>query len=311
MPLVSQYAQVEKWCDGAYKRFFPLRAVGLACEKGHKLCAEKGLGSVTVEDVSIVQVAGALNLFDEGRWRKARACRLQLRGQDASLSHRILLKHRVFLHDMGLNIWNVDKQMVDHSGSFDLICDFSTQRNFGVSGMVWVELKIMRATGFTNRLQSHMDYLANKIKELSEPSIETVLLVATRVEKAGNGWGNVNLVAKLWNATAETWDDVSPSGVRIARGQIKLSQKPALSEVWANMEFHDSDAGTEMGLFSQFLSSLKLPITNTGKRAKTMNRMLRKAGSEEKIRKMKIASRAGDAPWMGSKVAFRLLYKLL
>ena len=83
-----RYVDVQKWCDGEYKRFTPLRAVGLAREKGHKLCAEKGLGSVLVEDVSTVRVAGKLKLSDDGRWREARACALQLREQDANLSHR-------------------------------------------------------------------------------------------------------------------------------------------------------------------------------------------------------------------------------
>ena len=131
--------------DGKWRLFTGLRAVGLAVEKGHKLCFSKGLGSVTTADLSTVRVGGALQQLDGGRWRSRGPVDLQLLGGDAMLAKTLLCKQRALLADLGLNIWAADEQMPGKLGFFDLLCDFSRVENFSVPGRLWVELKVFNA----------------------------------------------------------------------------------------------------------------------------------------------------------------------
>jgi len=125
---VSDYSLLRKGqADGEHLLFHPLLAAGLGVELGHKLCKERKatVGGLTVAMLSRVSVSGeTLQLKEENRWIKLRACTLQLRRQDAALALDVVKAHRKLFCNISFNMWDVDVPMLSSLGHFDLLGDF-------------------------------------------------------------------------------------------------------------------------------------------------------------------------------------------
>ena len=71
MPLLTRYSHLKKKEAGTWKFFEPVRAVGLAVERGLKAAEQKGLGKVTVHDLDRVHVVGDLETMVNGSWHSS------------------------------------------------------------------------------------------------------------------------------------------------------------------------------------------------------------------------------------------------
>ena len=103
------------------------------------------------------------------------------------------------------------------------------------------------------------------------------------------------------------WQNVA-RGRKAGPGQVKGS-KPALAQVWSEMEWHETGRG-KVGLLKHFLGALKLPLKNPGSRAATLNALLRKAGKPGRLVEKKLKTKTGPPPWVASRDTFRDLYQL-
>ena len=315
MVLVTSYNCLQKpgRQGAANKAFAPLRAVGLSLELAWKVSRDKGFGAVVAADVSTVHVVGELRVFEEQRWRACRACDLQLRPQDASLSVAILRKERALFADLGLNVWLVDTRPGGGSVTYDLLGDFGTAKNFGVTGRVWVELKVHADGAFESEVARCKQELAAALPQERDrdPSLQGVLLVVAKVPRAGAGhWGTPTLHAMLLSGAATDWINVAGGSRRAGRGQC-IAGKPALTILWGKMQWVRTAQGMEVALLRHFLEALGLPVNNAGQRAATFNTLLRQNGSSGKLFEAKIANKTGRKPWVGTKATFRDLYQFV
>ena len=184
---VSDYSSLRKKDeDGEQILFHPVLAAGLAIELGHKLCRGRGngLGRLTAGDLSKVSISGdTLQLKDKNRWRKVRSCHLKLRRQDAALALDAVKKNRKLFSDIKFNLWDVDEPMPAGLGHFDLLGDFSTSKNFGANGAVWVELKLFAATDFEDKFEKAKGKAAKTLVALKrvKAGVDAVMLVAVKV----------------------------------------------------------------------------------------------------------------------------------
>ena len=198
-------------------------------------------------------------------------------------------------------------------GYFDLLCDFATEKNFGVPGLLWVALKVVGANRFAAEVPKIQKELRKQFAKVLEQdgSIGGVLLLVASVEQLqGAAWGTPALTASLYASDAAGWRPLSGGIQRVSRGQAKTA-KPPLPEVWKKMSWVQAARGTgEVGLFNHFLAALGLPKSSAGKRAKTLNKALKKVGQQGRIIKVKLVSRASSPCWAASKDVFRCLYKL-
>ena len=76
------------------------------------------------------------------------------------------------------------------------------------------------------------------------------------------------------------------------------------------MEWHPS--GTKkLGLLKHFLKSVGAKCAHTGQRARTLNKLLRKAGHSGRLEERRLDSKRGRKPWVATKETFRAVYTLL
>ena len=98
MAVVTVYEHVQKpGREGGFKLFTPLRAVGLSLEEGWKASRNKGLNSVSIEDLQRVRLSGSLRLFSDEQWRACSCCTLVLKPRDAALALKLLRMQRSLL----------------------------------------------------------------------------------------------------------------------------------------------------------------------------------------------------------------------
>lgn len=293
-----------------HRQFFPLRAVGLAVELGHKLARQGGVGALLAEQLRTVRVCGDLQIYTAGEWRSARAAMLQLRPQDAQLALTIVKKHRALISDLGLNIWWPDVQR--GAKALDLVADFSTIKNFGVAGKLWVELKIFGKAEFEKRCEDARQTLLQEfgILQRRDGNFGGVILLAAQCESFGSVWGTPLLQAQLLSDPEGTWRDMLRPRL-VARGQVATA-KPTFAQIWRRMQQHTAKrGGHSVKLLKHFLKELKLPATNANERVRTYNRMLRKVGLSKKLTSQHVLELSGKPPIVGGKAVFRELYKLV
>jgi len=226
MPLVRKYCKVRKKNEeGTLKTFSPLRAVGLAVEVGHGYCKTHGFGRLSPASVSRVHVSGGSLQVKQGqRWRRVPSCDFELAPQEASFAVSVVRKHRAFFDDLGLNLWEADLRMPNRLGCYDLVGDFSVKKNFGVLGLVWVELKVFSGQGFAGKLQAQRTLLEEKLEQvnLANSSVEAVLLLAARADKVGRSWQAPTLAAQLLVADGSDWQTLAGRApAKIPRGRAK------------------------------------------------------------------------------------------
>ena len=162
--------------------FTPLRAAGLALEKAHKCARDKGGGNTGLDDVAHVSVSGpSVVALVEGRMRKVKTCRLDVQLAEQTLVLTLLREQRLLFASMFLNLWYVDKSMRGGLGFHDLVGEFSTDSNFGVRGLVSVELKICSPGGLSKKWSDVKTAARTKLASLREtqPAYEAVMVVAS------------------------------------------------------------------------------------------------------------------------------------
>lgn len=114
----------------------------LANELGHKLVHDRGLFNVFPSDLGTVSVSGTLRLLVNRRFRKVRSCTVTARQQDAEFAHSVVVKqHALLSKDLRFNLCHVD--VPTSLGSLDLVGYFTTKKNYGCSGRVWVDAQII------------------------------------------------------------------------------------------------------------------------------------------------------------------------
>lgn len=312
MPTVSAYSSLKK--NGV--TFTALRAVGLAVEEGHRFCRNCGLGRLSQGSVSKVSISGGLVQVKHGDgWRKVPSCTLELASRDSTFALAIVQKHRALFTDLGLNLWEVDLRIPRGLGSYDLVADFSTQRNFGVLGHVWVELKVISANGFDRRLREIKEALASKLEQVraANAAIEAVMLVAVRARRDGRVWQSPLLVAQLLLVGGAEWKTLAGQApTRIPRGRADPTAKPSLPQVWGKVEWVTHPQTEEkVGYLKHFLRALNLPADSLKKRAKAFNKILEQSGCADRVRTARLPGKCGSRPWLASKDVLRRLYGAL
>ena len=75
------------------------------------------------------------------------------------------------------------------------------------------------------------------------------------------------------------------------------------------MEWARTPSGETVGVLNSFLKTVKVKSRHAGDKASTYNKLLKKAGHVEKLRRVKLEHRPGSDPWVGSKSLFTVLYK--
>ena len=318
MVLVTSYRYLQKpGRNGAFKTFTPLRAVGLSLEQGWKASRDKGLGSVTTKDFCVVKLSGKLKVQSGEQWQETTACTLQLRKQDTALAASVLRKQRALPTDLELNAWGVDKGGAGRQGSFDVFADFSTSRNFGVKGRLWLELKVLAdSTWDTELAYCKKELEAKWAKEQKKDStLGGVLLLAAKVGTCtGGAWSAPTLFAALQKRgwPPGKWQVLAGGPERSGRGRCQ-GTKPSLAVLWSKMEWplekkDTKQKGTKVGLLSQYLKAFGLPGKNPGQRATTFNALLKKHSCKGKVYKGTLKGKCGSKPWVATKQTFRELY---
>ena len=316
MPLLTRYGHLKKKDqNGTYRLFAATRAIGLAVEKGHRLARDVGLGGVSAEGLGKVQVVGDLKVFQGGTWKAcgaASGCSLALREPDALCALTVLSQHRTFLSDMGLNIWLVGHYSAALRRSLDLVGDFSTHRNHGITGKVWLELKAYTDGNFECKLRKAKAQMEEDVKVLHKgnAAYKAAVLLVSKLSKAGGAWERPAMVASLWKDGA--WIDMSPGAGRGPRaGTLAGSQKPSLAEVWEGMSWDTLGDGKNVGCVTHFLQAVGFTSGSPGKRSATFNKILQLRGHPGRLFRTKIESKQGQKPWVGTKAEFRQIYKHL
>ena len=312
MVIVSCYSHLRKRDLGgkAFRVFTPLRAVGLSVEEGWKLSKTLGLASVTAEHLAQVRISGELLV----KGVKAKDCELQLQSRDASLSVTLLRAQRALLTDLKVNVWAVDQQDSGGGRTYDLLGDFGVaEQNWGVTGRVWVELKVYSEGTFEKWVAIEKQKLAVDFskKNRADATLQGVMLLAASVPKASEGqWGIPKLQAMLKVSGAEEWVSLSGGSRRVARGQAK-GTKIALGKLWDKLEWHQGEGGERVALLAQLLEELNLRADHPGERAATLNVLLRQGNKKGRLVQTKLKLKSGKKPWVGTKDTLRDCYHYL
>ena len=228
--LVDKYECLRKpEADGKLTPFQPLRAVGLALEKAWRLYKAKGHNSVTAEALGAVEVTGsrqqglALQVQGGSSWQNCLAATLQLRPEDADLSKALFDQTFKYIQDLHAAVLDVDLPWPSGDGSFDLILD-PYQQLCGVTGRVWVELKVWKPQTYKTEANKVREFLVAKLEEVhaAEPTIQGVILAVLKVGRSGRAWGDPDFVVEFRACGSESWRDLSPRGGKVAAdGQVR------------------------------------------------------------------------------------------
>lgn len=315
MPLVSHYRNVKMPLEkgGDPRLFWPLRAVGLAVEAAWKLARDAG--EVTAEALQEVALSGQnLQILDDRVFRKVRACTLKLQEEDRQLANKIFHAQWQWLHDLKANPWFADQNFpagCGCQGAFDLICYLAQGKKIGIQGRLWVELKTFAAASCKGSMAKAESFLKAGLEKVrgKDQTLGGVLLLVASVED-----GKFKLLGRLLAHGPAKFTDIAPSGLRVAMGQKKITKKPPLGTVWAEMEWHKVK-GKEVGILSNFLYALDLPYDHACDRADAMNEILKANRSKDKplgkIEQVKIPHRPGPEPYVCGRDEFRVLYRHL
>ena len=311
-----KYKDVEKLNvqTGVFERFFPLRAVGLGYERGHKLVHNGGLEALTWESVRTVTVfpgrRGAVRVLRGRTPRTVQSQSLTLRKEDAALAEKLVHKQlNVLGKDLEFNIDGVDVPSV--TGSFDLLGHFrKVVHNCG--GRLWAELKAFSAGSYDKSVEEQKKVLPERFvrEKKKDASLCGVLLVCAKVARCGKDWGEPTLTVSLWRAETQTWYELAGSTVRKGRGQCK-SSKPSLRKTLEGVEWVKDENNHKKGYLKHFLREAGLPDESAHKRARTFNAQLTRDGHSDQIEQLAVLGKCGKRPWLASKNTLRKVYKLV
>lgn len=312
MPRVSQYRHVKMPLEkgGPPKLFFPLRAVGLAVEKAYKL--DRDTGTVAKEGLKHVDLSGGgLQILDNREFRKVRACTLELQQEDAQLARKIYLAQRQWLLDMRANVWYTDENFPSGcgvQGAFDLICSVTEGQKIGIDGRLWVELKVFGAKSCMRNMGKAEGVLKAGLEKVrrKDKTFGAVLLLVASVEDS-----KYKLLGRLLTVGSEKFKDLTPTGLCVAMGQKRITQKPPLASIWPQIEWHWLSQTREVGLVSHFLDAMGLPNDSVGRRKDAFNELLSLNQAPGRIVAERIPNRPGPALWVCTREEFRVLHRCL
>ena len=301
--MTYKYGQVKK---GAV--FTPLRAMGLALELAFQLGCSCGFMSVQAGDLQQVSVTGK-ELYVRSSagqpWTRCPQVLLEVVPGHAEYVVQTYIKLLAKLHSLGLNIFRADVKIPGQHGSHDLTAAFMLRQCLA-AGMISVELK-MRSfhRGWAKVLGKLKEACEERLKMLSglksQSTFQGILLVVVWCSKAGGAWTASDLAVEL--LTKEGWKKMQ-APVTPVRSPVR---KP-LSKVFNEMTWHRLPMHRCLvGKVAHFLKALGKTTHDVASSAKMWNKNLPR--QVLKIKKVKFSR--GDAPWVGSKVAFRRIYKYL
>ena len=136
----------------------------------------------------------------DGRWRKVSgSCKFDLQLKEQELALAVFREQRLLLDSLHLNVWSLDKPRGRQLGFHDLVAEFSTERNFGVKGLLSVELKVFAAAGFERQVAKAKKACEEKLAALGvgRSHFECLVLIACKVERLSGRWGARSLVVEL------------------------------------------------------------------------------------------------------------------
>ena len=221
----------------------------------------------------------------------------------------LLTNQRDLLSDLGLNWFHTDSRQ--GGKSLDLVGDFSTKRNFGVLGKVWVETKAFGKLKFKQRAGKARTTLRDEFSDLKkkDPRFGAVLLLAAECEVLGSQWGPLTLKPELLSSVDGDWQQLTGKR-KAARGQVQVT--PPFVKLWSRLEKHTTAEGSEkVRLLKDFLRLLEKPTANTVQKLGTYNRLLYLSGSVERLVQERVVEKSGKAPVVGTKRVFQALYRVL
>jgi hypothetical protein len=330
MPTVTAYSNVRMLdSNGKLSTFAPLRAAGLAVEKGHELCRAGGPGKLQAQNLRSLELKnwGGLQVKSEDRFRSVQSCGLQVRAQDADLAKTAVAMHRVFFSEIDLNITHVLEKwpgkVNGRGGNYDLVGDFASAlytRNWGCSEKVWVELKLMAEKDFAEKCWKFRQELRAKLALLqpmeTSLTLGAVMMVVVKCYRDRQVWKPRVMLAQLLLAGAgeDQWKTLAgtvPSN-KVSPGRLNPVTKPGLQELWGALEkWYHPDTGELMHLLKQFLDEMKLPSRSLKKRMVTFHAILAEHGNGEEFEMVKFTGRAGSRPWAGTRDMYRTLWRHL
>ena len=238
---------------------------------------------------------------------------MALQPAEQEIAVALMKKQREFLADCGFNFEPCVFSPVLRKG-LDLVGDFSSSRNWGITGKVWIELKAFTCATFDFSLGLEEKKVKAQFLTLqgSDPRYHSAMLLACRLKKEGSAWGMPSVKTKL--LVDGEWQDISRGAGRKHRaGKVSPVSKPNLAKVFSNMAWDTVDGGgkAKYGIASEFMTQMGLKAGNPGKRCDTWNGMLENAGKPYRFTREKFLDKPGQEPWVGNKHAFRFIWDRL
>ena len=235
------------------------------------------------------------------------ACFLEY-GKALALS--IFQSQCAFLEKHGINVWDVDKQMVPRSlGSHDLVGSWRSMSS--KPGLISIELKVGGAAGWENKLAKWKRESLARFRQLAgkqRKSFSQCLLLACKVDQ-----GQPRLYAEIWQGAA--WRYLRADTTKLAQPAQPVQKvsrpKPPLNQILASLRWYKGKGRAQVGLVNHFLKALRLPTHNIATRAKVWNKMLKDDRRKSKFVKQQLRFNPGSPAWVGNKLAFKQVYPYL
>ena len=313
MVVASNYCHVSKFeaSTGKYFRYTPMRAIGLAVEKGLTLSKTNGVGSLMPSDVKSVCISSPIGvrMLQDGTWRKVDRVQLDVQEPEQSASLNIVKHIRSVVSELGLNLWYVDMKMPGGLGFHDLVGDFSGPTNYGSLGLNSTEIKVFSVQGIERKTQTAKNKALTRFQSLQKVDgrYTGLLFICVTIATEGPGaWSEPRLTADLWMSTSG-WNQLGAFG----RRHPKLKVNRTLTQILGAMRFYEHD-GQQLALVSDFVRELGLKKRQTYNRCKVWNTRLNKVGFRQLFVRIPLdVANPGRAPWVGSRELFKQVWRFL
>jgi hypothetical protein len=174
-------------------------------------------------------------------------------------------------------------------GHFDLLGDFSTSKNFGANGAVWVELKLFAASDFEDKFEKAKGKAAKTLVALKrvKAGVDAVMLVAVKVEREGSSWVSKALVSQIQLTGSQEWRKVAGKAPKpITRGRADPCLKPTWQQLLDKLgDWKHTETGETVYSLNKFLKEMHLPRSSLKKRMVGFQEILKSNGISTKFEK--------------------------
>ena len=156
------------------------------------------------------------------------------------------------------------------------------------------EIKVLTAAAFDKKVREAQNQVADgsTVLQKQDNNFHAAMLLIAKIEQTGVVWERPVIVFKLYRQNE--WIDLSPGAGRPpSAGKVSVSSKPSQSQVWNSMEWLplEGDARNKVGYTSHFLEKLGQSNGSPGKRSRTFNTILAKAGHPDRLSIQEISNR--------------------